>query len=257
MLIFDFDGVVMNSIDEITVTANNAITGNLAISLESFSQSVVRIFQRNRFHVQAIGDTLSLMQWCVENGESDPDRILSKEDYEMILQYETEPLLERMNRFFAARNAFVKKDEMGWFSLNAPYRPLWQELQTLSIEQIILLTNKNREAVLRLCHHFGLMLDEKNVYSGDAGVTKFENLHKIHERFHHPPYDFVDDSLKNLHDLDQYFNRNTQFIRLILAMWGYVGPEDGRMAKEAGYSALQQEGFITFLKRARLPMARN
>jgi FMN phosphatase YigB (HAD superfamily) len=256
MLIFDFDGVIMNSIDEITVTAHNAITGNLVTDLEGIPRDIVRIFRRNRFHVQAIGDTLSLMQWCVVNGEGDPDRILSKEDYEMILQYEAEPLIERMNRFFAARKAFIEKDEGVWFSLNAPYRPLWDELKRLSIEHVILLTNKNREAALRLCHHFGLMLDENNVYSGDAGVTKFENLHTIHGRLNDPPYDFIDDSLKNLHDLDQYFNKETEFIRPILALWGYVGPEDERVAKEAGYSAIQQEGFITFLKRAQIPPAR-
>jgi len=248
VLIFDFDGVLMNSIKEITVTAYNAVTGKLVTGIEYIPREVVRMFQQNRFHVQAIGDTLCLMRWCMENRGGDPNQILTKEQYSLIVRQEPEPPVDRTKRFFSTRAAFIKKDEMRWLSLNEPYRPLWEELLKLTPERVILLTNKNRDAVMRLCRHFGMTLIEENVYSGDEGVSKFDNLRKIHKRFNRHPYDFIDDSLKNLRDLDRHFNKQTVFIRPMLALWGYTGPRDGLLARKAGYTTFNQHEFIAFIK---------
>ena len=77
MLIFDFDGVLMNSLHEITVTAFNAVTGRLVTSLSDIRPGIAQSFERNRYHVQAIGDTLSLMRWCIESGHRAPNRYLT------------------------------------------------------------------------------------------------------------------------------------------------------------------------------------
>ena len=247
MLIFDFDCVFMNSIHEITVTTFNSVTGRLVTSLEDIPQGIVRSFERNRYHVQAIGDTLSLMHWCVESGRQEPNRFLTQADYAQILKRETVPLLNRINTFFATRKSFVEKDEACWLSLNEPYQPLWNALKKYPNERVFLLTNKNREAAWRLCHHFDLKPPKENIYPGDKGVAKIENLRMIHERFNRSPYDFIDDSIKNLKELDAYFNTTNGFIRLILALWGYVGPEDEKTAKASGYSSFQQKAFLPYL----------
>ena len=75
MLIFDFDGVIINSLDEITVTAHNVVTGRLDTSLNALSPGVIRLFQRNRFHVQGIGDVVTLMKWCKDNESGGSDNI--------------------------------------------------------------------------------------------------------------------------------------------------------------------------------------
>ena len=134
-------------------------------------------------------------------------------------------------------------------SLNEPYEPLWDVLKTYPAERIILLTNKNREAARRLCLHFELDLPRENIYSGDKGVGKIENLRTIHERFKRSPYDFIDDSVKNLKELDSHFNTNSTFIRLILALWGYVGPDDEKTAKAYGYQSFRQKDFLSYLHR--------
>ena len=84
-------------------------------------------------------------------------------------------------------------------------------------------------------------------YSGDKGVTKIENLNAIHQRFNDAPYDFIDDSLRNLSDLDMQFNQTRTFLRLILASWGYIGPDDERAARSLGYSVFLQEDLIAVL----------
>jgi hypothetical protein len=143
----------------------------------------------------------------------------------------------------------VEKDEAQWLALNGPFQPIWDELKQYASENVILLTNKNRSAALHLCRYFGLLLKNENVYSGDDGVTKIDNLNSIHQRFQDAPYDFIDDSLRNLRELDRHFNETGCFLRLILASWGYTGPEDEHDARALGYSVFSQKDLIDLMNR--------
>ena len=251
MLIFDFDGVIVNSLDEITVTAHNVVTGRLDTTLSAISENVIRLFQRNRFHVQGIGDVVTLMGWCIENGSRDPDYIMTPEEYELLRGSTDIPLTERTRRFFATRKSFVDADRERWLSLNAPFPKIWNALRKIPAEKIIILTTKNREAVRELCKYFGYALLDHNIYSGDDGMLKTENLTAIHERFKASPYVFIDDSLSNLKELDQHFNSDdSEFLRLILAAWGYIGPEDIKTAADLGYDVFSQEDFIGYLQQS-------
>jgi len=250
MLLFDFDGVMMDSLDEITITAYNAATGRLVTAMGEMSAAVSRLFKRNRFHVQSIGDVIPLMDWCLENDRTDADCLLTKAEYQAMVQPESVSLIDRVSRFYETRKRFVEKDSTKWLLLSFPFQPLWNELKKHEPERLIILTNKNKEAAFYLCRHYGLMVSEENIYSGDNGVTKIENLKAIHARFDSAPYDFIDDSLKNLHELDRHFNDIDRFINLILALWGYTGPDDETTARAQGYPAYNQETFIEFFNRS-------
>ena len=81
MLIFDFDGVLMDSVGEVALTTYNTATGSLCASLDEVPQGVVPLFRRNRFHVQQIGESISLMDWCLRSPSAAAGEILSPEDY--------------------------------------------------------------------------------------------------------------------------------------------------------------------------------
>ena len=51
MLIFDFDGVLINSLDEVVLTSFNAASQTLHTALAEIPFDLVRLFKRNRFHV--------------------------------------------------------------------------------------------------------------------------------------------------------------------------------------------------------------
>lgn len=244
MLIFDFDGVLMNSMDEIVVTAYNAATGKLATSLEELPDKLPRMFRRNRFHVQPIGDAPPLMRWCLETVSREPDRILSAREYASVIEHADRPVVDRTNRFFAVRERFVRKDRESWLSLHSPSQPIWDELIRRGPESVIILTNKNRTAVLELCRHFGLMVESFNIYSGDEGAAKTDNLKRIFNRLGEGPHTFIDDSVKNLAELDEAFNRETPRLKLILAAWGYLGPTDESTAESLGFPVFSQIDLI-------------
>lgn len=244
MLIFDYDGVLLDSVREIAVTAYNMLEGTIVTRLNQLPQNALELFLRNRFHVQPIGDAPVLMKWCLEIGESDPDKLLSPVEYEEIIQQVDEPVAARTTRFFETRNQFKSKDIAAWTALNAPVQPLWRIMIENPTENLVLLTNKNRDATISLSNHFGLKISDNNVYSGDHGTTKIENMTKIMQRFRKPAYTFIDDSVKNLRELDVHFNKEEKTISLIFATWGYTGPDDARMAKEFGYQVATIDEFV-------------
>jgi len=243
MLIFDYDGVLLDSIREIAVTAFNMLNNTIITRLDQLPQNALELFLRNRFHVQPIGDAPVLMAWCLEIGESEPDKLLSPDEYSKIIQRVQEPVATRTTRFFETRNRFKARDLEAWIALNEPVQPLWRIMIDKQTENLVLLTNKNRDATISLSHHFGLSISDKNVYSGDDGTTKIENMTRIMQRFRKPAYEFIDDSVKNLREIDQHFNKGEKTISLIFATWGYTGPDDARTAEDFGYQVVTIDEF--------------
>jgi hypothetical protein len=243
MLIFDYDGVLLDSVREVAVTAYNMLKGTIVNRLDQLPQTALDLFLRNRFHVQPIGDAPVLMKWCLETGESAPNKLLTPGEYDGILQQVQEPVAARTTRFFETRNLIKSKDLEAWIALNAPVQPLWRIMTEKSPEDLVLLTNKNRDATIRLSNHFGLKISDKNVYAGDNGTTKIDNMTQIMRRFRKPVYAFIDDSVKNLREIDTHFNREEQTISLIFATWGYTGPDDARTAEAFGYQVVTIDEF--------------
>jgi virulence-associated protein VapD len=249
MLIFDFDGVLMDSVREIAVTAYNMLKGTIITRLNQLPRNALDLFLRNRFHVQPIGDAPVLMKWCLEIGESAPDKLLSPGEYEEIIQHVDEPVAARTIRFFEMRNRFKAQDIEAWIALNTPVQPLWRIMIENPTENIVLLTNKNIEATISLSNHFGLKISDGNVYSGDNGTTKIENMTQIMQRFKKPAYAFIDDSVKNLREIDEHFNQKEKKIALIFATWGYTGPDDARTARDFGYKVVTLDEFSESMSR--------
>lgn len=249
MLIFDFDGVLVNSVDEVTVNAWNTVTESLATSLEELPEGLIALFQRNRFLAPGAPDIFSLMDWCRDHFSQADGHTLSPAEFQSILAGEKRSAEERRERFFSTRRRFVEENRPAWLALNRPYQPLWDALLKKGGDRVVLLTTKNRAAAGNLCRHFGLEIPEENIYSGDGGATKIENMNRIHERFERPAYSFVDDNIANLRLLDDHFNRDEKFLRLLLASWGYAGPDDRGHALDAGYGYLAQEDLIEMLDR--------
>lgn len=248
MLIFDYDGVLLDSVREIAVTTYNMLQGTIATRLDQLPQKALAMFLRNRFHVQPIGDAPVLMKHCLEIAETEPEKLLTPAEYEELIKPVAEPVAARTTRFFETRNLFKAKDLKAWTELNAPVQPLWQIISEKPTEQLVLLTNKNRDATISLSSHFGLRISPDNIYSGDHGTTKIENMTRIMQRFSQPAYAFIDDSVKNLREIDEHFNRQENIISLIFATWGYIGPDDARTARDFGYQVVTIDEFAEKLK---------
>lgn len=248
MIVFDFDGVLVNSLDEVALTVYNAASGSLYTSLAEVPDSVIEMFKRNRYHVQQIGDAIALMKWCIAYHRFDSQRLISREEYRTIAIGDTALLNSGTDLVYQTRKRFVDKEPYRWLALHRVYQPLWDELLRYKIHPPVILTNKNHDATSRLCRHFGLDITAEDIYGGDDGATKAENVRRIQTRFGIEHFSFIDDSVKNLRDLDLEFNKGKKKLRLLLATWGYTGPEDAGTARAFGFPVLEQKDLIAMMK---------
>lgn len=251
MLIFDFDGVLVNSIDEVTLTVYNAATGNLVTNLAALPEALVGLFRRNRFHVQPIGDAILLMNWCLDNYHTAAGKILTRQEFETIISGTTTAVSQRTHLIYAMRKRFIDRAPDTWMALHQPYQPIWTKLLRYQKRLFVILTNKNRDATLRLCRYFGLDANRSHIYSGDHGVTKVENMNQIQQRFRSDIYYFIDDSVKNLQELDAHLDSAAKNLVLLFASWGYTGPQDAGIARAAGYAVFKQADLISLLNQQR------
>jgi phosphoglycolate phosphatase-like HAD superfamily hydrolase len=254
VLIFDFDGVLIDSLDEVVLTVYNTATGQQLMSPADLPQALIRLFRRNRFHVQPIGDGILLMNWCLKNYRGDSDRILQPAEYQAIICEAAAPVARRSGQVYEARQRFIEHAAAGWLALHRPFQPLWNELTRRQDQHgFAIATNKNRAATERLCRHFGLNIPASDVYCGDKGTSKIENMRQIQLRHGAGTYYFMDDSLKNLRELDRALNRRKKVVIPLLAAWGYAGPEDQKLARMSGYDVLTQSGAIALLSKVMPP----
>ncbi|MGD8460988.1 MAG: hypothetical protein PVH27_11600 [Desulfobacterales bacterium] len=248
MLIFDFDGVLIDSLDEVILTVYNTAVGQQMTSLADLPPALVGLFRRNRFHVQPIGDGILLMNWCLRHFRGESEKILEPREYEAIIATATDPVHQRSEQVYKARQQFIERDPVGWIALHHPFQPLWNELvQRQNQQGFAIVTNKNRAATERLCRHFGLSVPSNNIYSGDDGITKIEHMQHIQKRFGAETFYFLDDSLKNLLELDRVLNRYKKMLIPLLAAWGYTGPEDQKLAQKSGCGVMRQADAVALL----------
>lgn len=242
-LILDFDGVIVNSLREVAITAYNSVAGTAVCSFEALPEAYLQRFLENRYLVQPAGDFIPFAAWCLSAAEEGFSARLSRSELAKLLAAETRPLKERTRSFFAARRKFHAADRSAWLSLHEVYEPLCTALRNGAAGIPLILTNKNREAVVSLLTHFELPFRDDYLYSGDGGATKHENFNKILRNHPADCYHFVDDSLGNLVELQNELGGRLSFVPR-LALWGYVGPDDASKAAAHGINSIGQEELI-------------
>lgn len=247
MFIYDFDGVLIDSLSEVIVTAYNTVSGKLCTRLQDLPQGYERLFRKYRHHLQPAADFPVYANWCLRKCSADHPVVLTSAGYGAVLAAAEEPPEERRHRFFSTRRRFLETNRKAWLDLHQPYRPLWDVLVERGPSDLVILTNKNKTAVLELCQHFGIAVGPESVYSAEGGATKIENLEAIRRRFQQPGYYFIDDSLLNLKELE---NHGSGFndVTFLLANWGYTGPEDEENASKDGFRSFTQDEFFAFMK---------
>lgn len=249
MFLFDFDGVLINSAKEAGLSAFNAVNKTSHRSLSALPEGCLDLFMSNIFHFHNPYTLCNLLKWCSENCKTNPDKILTREEFKAYALAQGDIDKATINKYFySVRVNFMESAPEEWLLLNEPYKVVWNKLIELGAENIIILTAKNRKAVYSLSHHYGLKLLDENIYSGDNNLTKMDNFRSIVSRFGAQDYYFIDDHLTNLKDLDRDFNtEDSKSINLMLADWGYGDKYDFNEAKELGYEVISQDRLVSRL----------
>jgi len=237
-ILFDFDGVMMDSVGEMMIPAYNAATGEEARTSADLPDGYATRFRLNRPHLRPAGEAIPLAKLALALTQ---DREVTAAEWQEALAREPGGSLERAEKFFAARARLIEFSRGNWVRLNQPYPTIWKALQQ-DPERVLILTNKNRAAVKELLSHFELPLPDQQIFSGDHGQTKEKNLDLIREHFGDTEYLFLEDALGNLVDVHQSAPQN---IIPLLASWGYVRNDDLLEAARLGIEVVSEAEFVT------------
>ncbi len=237
-VIFDFDGVLLDSRNELIVTGYNVRRDKCVKSLAEIPPTFVSFMTRCRTYARNAGETAYLAELAFD--VTDNTAMTRKEFLEKLACLSKEELLTLQKNFFAARGRFLAEDSDAWYALNNPHQPLWDFVSKNTAPSI--LTYKNEEAVRTLAKHYGL--DLAAVYSIPTGTPKAIKLQELAEEFKGDNLFYVDDSYTNLTEI---YAAGVSGVELLLATWGYGCPEECKSADLVGIRSIVQEDLIDIM----------
>ncbi|MBL7663356.1 hypothetical protein JNK13_11455 [bacterium] len=240
--VFDFDGVLMDSVHEVAVTAFRCITKETPTSLAQLPEHYLKNLLTNRHLVQPAGDFIVFARWCLDTHSVAE---LESKKFQGLLAREPQPLAERTKYFFSTRSKFIQENRDAWLALHQPFEPIWSEFKRRASE-LYIVTYKNAAAVLELTAFFGLNFPTHRLYAGERGIKKSQHLQVIMGTEPQALW-FIDDSIQNLEAINNELGPELTQISLAHASWGYVHPSDQLKATELKIPVLSQTDVIQLL----------
>jgi len=213
-IVFDFDGVIINSIDEcyyVGVEAYNKIGGNLKIC-----KKTKNLYKKARPYIRITEDHLPTF-YMIEKGFFN-SRLL-KSIRKKLKKRER----EYVKKFYEIRKELQKKDIKKWSLMHEPFNDIIKIInRNIKKWNIFISTTKNKEAVKILLRSIDLNIPFSKIFSREFSTDKSEHIKEISKRYGIEERNiiFIDDNLENLKNI----KIKTKAIPL-LASWGYVNKE--------------------------------
>jgi len=214
VIVFDFDGVLCDSIEECMIVSYNAYWNNESIETENIDILQTKYFHKYRSLVRPAGEYFILWESYYNNRDF---KAASYED--MVEAYSSEISLFQ-EKFFNYRKE-LKNNIDFWLSLHRPYPNALKFLNEQNV-YIYILTNKDRDSVEKISTAHGYRKKITEIFSKDISSDKYllfnrliVNHQKINRSSH---YYFIDDNIENLRDVSRV---DYKYISCLLAKWGY------------------------------------
>jgi phosphoglycolate phosphatase-like HAD superfamily hydrolase len=253
ILVFDFDGVICNSIHDSLMTALNTyiqFVPEHTLPLDNpLEPDSLFLFEKN--HEPLFNRFSKLMPM----GNFAEDyfvflRIIEKDKSEKVKDQASFNIFkssipeEKLNAyqtlFYRYRTHLQESDPESWAYLLPPFPGIVEAIQTLSQRFLCAIaTSKDRRSVDILLRSYGLgpYFRPENILDKDFAKSKREHLIQFHKE-HDTPF-------KNIHFIDDKILHLTSVkdlgIRAYLALWGFNTERERRIARENGLTPLLLE----------------
>jgi phosphoglycolate phosphatase-like HAD superfamily hydrolase len=243
MILFDFDGVLVDSIKELALTGYNLKTGSKFVSLAQLPQDYLHLFLFNQHLTLGAGHTCYLSRWVIETLEKGESKETYLDREAFLANHYKAGNKELVSAFYSMREWLMDNHLNNWIEINRPFESIWAAAQKLDSNEYFILTNKNQSAVRKICDYYELGVPTERIYSGEKGQTKSENILIIDDLIGSKgSYIFLDDALENLQILPPVLPGR---IKPVLADWGCSSREDRTSAQAQGIEIVSQEVFIS------------
>jgi phosphoglycolate phosphatase-like HAD superfamily hydrolase len=220
VIVFDFDGVISNSIEECFLVSYWAYHGKTRVDQEFFHVDEVKrkpLFFQYRYLVGAAYEYFFLWE-AIDEWISRPASSLISIYLQKKKQGKT-PDTERLyDVFFQLRNQIRNHNLSDWIQMNPVYPGIMEILFKVSKKfNLYIASTKDELSIDLILKDNNFSIPHKNIIGKSVSVDKHKQLSIILEKTQKPPNQvfFIDDNLKHL-------NRVIPLgIHCFLASWGY------------------------------------
>lgn len=246
-IIFDFDGVLCDSMEECLVVSYRAfLRQENRPTTKTYDKANVpndkaSLFRRFRYLVRTAPEYRLL--WRLIDCGQVPDA--SKTLIEQSSGSSAE-LSVYKNLFFDERAAWLDRDRCSWLNHN----PLYAGIKTLLdspeiLKRCWIVSSKNETAMKAILAHNGIALEASRFFGSETGFDKDHLLQELIRDINATPSAliFIDDNLTNL------LKAKSIGIQTTMATWGYTGNTEKEKAVCLGINLLTLESLPKLISR--------
>lgn len=255
ILALDFDGVIVNSINDALVTSFNTyvkfykyteLFGGKRIELNNFKEmpnkfpDEAKKFKELKVYAGCADEFVGIFMAIDENV-----KIKNQKEFDEFKESIPEEKKKEFSKAFYEERYALQKDMSSWNKLTLPFEKIIDGVKKLiKKNKICFITNKDKRTIIMLFKRFGIKLGPDVIWDKDAGIDKAEKLIKLADKFKTKPKDilFVEDILAHL------LKVKPLGITCFLATWGVNNKKQRKEAQEKGIILLSQDNFYGMLK---------
>ena len=253
ILVFDFDGVICNSIHDSLMTAVNTYIEfvdrhQLPVkeplkpdSVLSFEQNRPEFFRRFSELMPLGNFAMDYYVFMVIIEKDIGSQIREQSDFDAVKRtIPEETLLSYSDLFYKNRRSMQEKDPEAWARLLPPFPGIADSIKSLS-EQFLcaIATSKDHNSVDILLKSYGLndYFQRQNILDKDFAASKRDHLVRFHQE-HGVPFSgihFIDDKVLHLNSVKDLG------VHAYLALWGFNTQREHEIAQTEGFNLLRLE----------------
>jgi len=253
ILVFDFDGVIANSIHDSFMTALNTyvwFVPNHTLPLKKpLKPDSVLPFEKAHSDIfvsfsqlMPLGNRAEdyfIIIWLIDTQEA--GRVNSQADFDAYrTSMPSETLKAFHKRFYQTRSAIREQNPQAWLDLLPAFPGIVEAIKALSQRFLLTIaTSKDRLSVNLQLNSYGLtdLFPPENILDKDFAKSKRAHLTRFHEEHKVPLQNihFIDDKVLHLISVKDLG------VHTYLALWGFNTQREQEMARKEGITLLQMD----------------
>jgi phosphoglycolate phosphatase-like HAD superfamily hydrolase len=241
ILALDFDGVIVNSIEECLVVGHNSLRKHLGQSglinrLDELEKGQVTASRQMRNFIRHSEDYVyifyALWQDIIIRNQSEFDDFLE--------QYAD--LQDTFHEiFYRERSRLLETEQQRWLELNPLFPGMGDFIRAYRCpERLVIITTKKAEFVAVTLAAAGIKFPGATLFSADQGLSKSALIAGILRSRAIRPQElhFIDDQV------DTLLKARSLGVNLYLARWGYTNEDQVQLAEQEEIAVLSQADFF-------------
>jgi len=242
VIVFDFDGVIVDSVCEsflISIDVYNEMGGNLEKSKKN-----EETYKKARHFVKHDECNYTLFRMIEKNPDIDFDNVM-QEEFDAAKGRDSQKAVVFAAKFREHRDKMRQEDLDGWISIHAPYSGVPEAINEISkSHKIFLATARDKRSAELILAKYGIDIKPENIISRDVSTNKGIQLKFICKNFGVEMNNivFIEDMYEQLKPL-----KELGIIRA-MAEWGYSTEEERRNAEKDGIRLVKKGELLNFVR---------